>query len=401
MKKNLIILSNAVPGSEKYFEDWLKDEIELTYLNYKSISIIPNKYSSENTKLPCNCRVINFQDLKIKKLDFLDIINCFKIVFTDFFTYNSPIKFLRLFRYNLALIKSLQLKAKQIYSVKDLIQEDSIIYAYWAGDLATTACMIKQYKKSCKVVTRGHGFEIFEDQTKNNLIPFRRFQYKYLDKLFTDSKEGLSHLNNINKQRDINDVSYVGTRDCGIGPFNCDFPFTIVTCSFVREIKRLHLMSNILKHLNFDVHWHVIGEGPDLNLVMEKNKILPSNITVVYHGKKSRDEVLDFYKENHINLFVSLSSSEGLPVSMMEAISFGIPLMSTDVGGCKEICNEHTGFLISKKINHLAVANQIIDFKKSSKNSMNFRFQCRRFWEQNFNGYKNYNDFSKMLISLD
>ena len=37
LKKNLIILSNAVPGSEKYFEDWLKDEIELTYLNYKSI----------------------------------------------------------------------------------------------------------------------------------------------------------------------------------------------------------------------------------------------------------------------------------------------------------------------------------------------------------------------------
>lgn len=389
-----------MPGSKKYFEDWLKDEIELTYLNYKSISIIPNKYSSENINLPKNCRVINFQDLKIKKLDFLEIINCLKIVFTDFFTYNSPIKFLRLLRYNLSLIKSLQLKAKQIASEKDLIYKDTVVYAYWAGDLATTACVIKQYYKSCKVVTRGHGFEIFEDQTKDNLIPFRRFQYKYLDKLFTDSKEGLSHLNNVNKKIDINDISYVGTRDCGIGLFNCDFPFTIVTCSFVREIKRLHLMSNILKHLNFDVHWHVLGEGPDLNLVMERNKNLPSNITVVYHGKKSRDEVLEFYKVNHINLFVSLSSSEGLPVSMMEAISFGIPLMSTDVGGCKEICNEKTGFLIPKKFNHKMVSHKIEEFKSSEKNTEKFRFGCRKFWEENFKADKNYSDFSSKIISL-
>ena len=148
-------------------------------------------------------------------------------------------------------------------------------------------------------------------------------------------------------------------------------------------------MSNILKHLNFDVHWHVIGEGPDLNLVMQKNKILPSNITVVYHGKKkSRDEVLEFYKENHINLFVSLSSSEGLPVSMMEAISFGIPLMSTDVGGCKEICNEKTGFLIPLNFDNSIVANNITEFKNSIKNTINFRNGCRSFWKQNFDAQK-------------
>ena len=47
---------------------------------------------------------------------------------------------------------------------------------------------------------------------------------------------------------------------CGVGFLIVNFRFTIVSCSFVREIKRLHLMSNILKHLNFDVHWHVIGE---------------------------------------------------------------------------------------------------------------------------------------------
>lgn len=389
-----------MPGSKKYFEDWLKDEIELTYPNYKSITVFPNKYNSENINLPHNCRVINIQDLKIKKLDFLEIINCVKIVFTDFFNYDTPIKFFRLFRYNLALIKSLQLKAKLIASEKDLIHKDTIIYAYWAGDLATTACIIKQYYKSCKVITRGHGFEIFEEQTRYNLIPFRKFQYKFLDKLFADSKKGLRHLNNNNKRKHINDISYVGSRDCGIGLFESDFQFTIVTCSFIREIKRLHLMSNILKDLSFDLIWHIIGEGPDMDLIIEKNKILPSNITVVYHGRKSRDEVLEFYKKNHINLFVSLSFSEGLPVSMIEAISFGIPLMSTDVGGCREICTKQTGILIPKKFDNSSVAKQIIKFKESEKNTINFRLKCRRYWENNFNAIKNYNDFSNKLKTL-
>ena len=159
-------------------------------------------------------------------------------------------------------------------------------------------------------------------------------------------------------------------------------------------------MSNILKYLSFDLIWHVIGEGPDMDLIIEKNKILPSNITVVYHGRKSRDEVLEFYKENHINLFVSLSSSEGLPVSMIEAISFGIPIMSTDVGGCDEICNEQTGFLIPLNFDNLKVADLIKEFKESSQNTANFRSNCRKYWEENFKANKNYNDFSERIINL-
>jgi len=400
LKKNIIILSNAVPGSKKYFEDWLKDEIELTHMNYESITIFPKKYNSEDINLPFNCKVINFQNFNIKKLNFLELINCFKIVFTDFLAYSSLFKFFSSFRYNFSLIKSLHVKAKKIASEQGLIQEDTIIYAYWAGDLATTACIIKQYYKNCKVVTRGHGFEIFEEQTRDNLIPFRKFQYKFLDKLFADSKKGLRHLNNRNKHQHINDISYVGSKDCGIGLFDSDFQFTIVTCSFIREIKRLQLMSNILKHLSFDLLWHVIGEGPDMDLIIEKNKILPSNITVVYHGRKSRDEVLGFYKENHVNLFASLSSSEGLPVSMIEAISFGIPIMSTNVGGCDEICNENTGFLIPSNFDGKTVANQIEKFKDSSKNNIEFRNNCREFWKLNFDAKINYIAFKNKISNL-
>ena len=47
------------------------------------------------------------------------------------------------------------------------------------------------------------------------------------------------HLNNSNKFKHVNDISYLGSRDCGIGLFESDFQFTIVTCSLIRGIKRL------------------------------------------------------------------------------------------------------------------------------------------------------------------
>lgn len=308
-------------------------------------------------------------------------------------------KFLKSFRYNFALIRSLHLNAKKISSTC-ILNSNTIIYANWAGELATTACIIKGFYSDCKVVTRGHGFDVFEQQTVNNFIPFRKFQYNFLDKLFAVSKIGLEHLNLKHKFLHINDVSYLGTLDYGIGIFDSNKTFTIVSCSFVRAIKRLELMTKILKQINFEIIWHLIGDGPELQRIKNNNKHLPSNISVVYHGKKSRAEILKFYKLNHVNLFISLSISEGLPISMMEAISFGIPIMSTDVGGCREICTNQTGILIPKQFDCSSVAKQIIKFKESDKNTIIFRQKCRRYWENNFNAHKNYNDFTNKLKTL-
>ena len=40
------------------------------------------------------------------------------------------------------------------------------------------------------------------------------------------------------------------------------------------------------------------------------------------------------------------SSFEGIPVALMEAMSYGIPIVSTAVGGIPELCDEGCGVLI-------------------------------------------------------
>jgi glycosyltransferase involved in cell wall biosynthesis len=182
--------------------------------------------------------------------------------------------------------------------------------------------------------------------------------------------------------------------------FNENETFTIVSCSHIRNVKRLHLMANILQHISFPLVWNIIGTGDDLELVMRSNSRLPKHIRVNYLGNLTNLEVLSFYKTHHLNLFVSLSYSEGLPVSMMEAQSFGIPIMSTNVGGCSEICNEETGILIPKDFEPKEVANKILEFKNSEKNTLKFRQQCRNYWEKNFSAETNYTRFSREIALL-
>jgi glycosyltransferase involved in cell wall biosynthesis len=101
-----------------------------------------------------------------------------------------------------------------------------------------------------------------------------------------------------------------------------------------------------------------------------------------------------------VNLFVSVSETEGLPVSMMEALSFGIPILSTDVGGCKEIVNEKTGVLIPLSTSPSAIAGIITDFRKSKENGADFRKGVREFWEKNFNMSNNYRQFFEKVALI-
>ena len=63
-------------------------------------------------------------------------------------------------------------------------------------------------------------------------------------------------------------------------------------------------------------------------------------------GHYPNEELLRYYGSNHVDLFINTSSTEGVPVSIMEAQSFGIPVIATDTGGVKEVVTEGTGSLL-------------------------------------------------------
>jgi glycosyltransferase involved in cell wall biosynthesis len=172
-------------------------------------------------------------------------------------------------------------------------------------------------------------------------------------------------------------------------------------------VKRIHLIIEALENIDFTVFWTHIGDGPLHEELQEKAKRLSSKnkkITVNFLGQKTNKEVLDFYKMNPVDLFINVSESEGIPVSIMEAASRGIPVIATDVGGTSELVddNERVGFLLPVVVSPEEIAAKIkyyFELPKNKKEKM--RTSILNKWEADFDAEKNYKDFCCFLINIE
>lgn len=286
--------------------------------------------------------------------------------------------------------------------------DDSIHYSFWFNNWTTSLAVLKKKQLISNFYARTHGTDLFEDRVPLiKKIPFRSFQLKYIDKVFSVSKTGADYLINKypNFKNKIN-TCYLGTTFHGKNPFNETGIFTIVSCAKIRNIKRIHLIANILFYIDMPIRWvHFGSENKGdptisyLNENLNRLKIQKKNIEILFKGDVENEEIFNFYLNNSVNLFLSVSETEGLPVSMMEAISCGIPIMATDVGGCHEIVTESTGELIPENFNPELVSKKIVAFSLSNKNSHEFRERIVIFWNTYFNSEKNIDTFFNKLIN--
>ena len=84
----------------------------------------------------------------------------------------------------------------------------------------------------------------------------------------------------------------------------------------------------------------------------------------------------------------------------MEALSAGIPVLATDVGGNREVVNNKVGRLI-KKISPEEISEQIIEFISLDIDSIiKTRNKAYQHWKENYNAALNYDSFVKNLMSL-
>lgn len=105
-------------------------------------------------------------------------------------------------------------------------------------------------------------------------------------------------------------------------------------------------MMRILKQKYPDIKGLVIGEGPLKEKLIHKAKELQLEKSVVFTGlRKDIPDLLNF-----IDILVSSSTYEGLPMILLEAMAAGKPIVATRVGGNPEIIDDgKTGFLVPAK----------------------------------------------------
>ena len=100
-------------------------------------------------------------------------------------------------------------------------------------------------------------------------------------------------------------------------------------------------------------------------------------------------------------MFVNLSTTEGgAPVSIQEAISCGIPVIATNVGGNPEIVSERNGILLSPNPSPEEVAQALLMICDSPETARKMRIESRRVWEESYNADANFRAFAEQLKAI-
>lgn len=261
-------------------------------------------------------------------------------------------------------------------------------YVYWFDNWATILGLYKLENKEFRYISRAHGFDVFKDQNQLGFMSMRYLQLKSVDKVFSASRQGELELKAYsNKFAQKITTVHLGTQDQGFQEPAFSNALNIISFGRLVGIKRIDAIADALMHLNSPFTWYHVGADlPADGTLRETIHLLNQRegVKVVFLGILDHDSVFDFYRSTKIDFLLSLSSSEGLPVSMMEAISFGIPVISTDVGGCKEIVNSRTGVLLPLDSSDIQIAEQMEIFKSSVTRTKPFRQGVRSFWQENF-----------------
>lgn len=268
-------------------------------------------------------------------------------------------------------------------------------------------------KIKIKKVVRAHGWDLYNERTPVNYQLFSDYIESNIDQLHFISKDGRDYYKDeYNPNPKKSNISKLGVQNNfnphNIENYNKGNTFTILSNSFIYPNKRIDLLVHCISKLKMNVKWVHIGGGYKqkyfqqiLSLASEKLGEL-KNISFEFTGNITNKEVYELYRENQIDLFINLSLSEGLPVTFMEAFSFAIPVLATDVGGVQEIINLENGFLINKHDSAETISNKIHDFwTLSVREIKKMKINAYEKWKSEFNSDVNYDSFAKKIAHLE
>ncbi len=281
------------------------------------------------------------------------------------------------------------------------------VYSYWCNFIPIGLVFLKQTQPAIRCVSRAHGFDVYFSRNATRYLPFRDFICKNLDRVFFISSNGLEYsLKKIGEYSSMK-LARLGSSHTieSLEVKKKSKKFTLVSCSSVIPLKRVNLIAEALSLWGSgEVHWVHFGDGPSLYSVLEKIKSLqlPDTIEIFMKGHCKNSEILSFYNTNEIDLFINVSESEGIPYSMIEAASFGIPLMGTRVGGVDEIiAHEKNGVLLPSHPSPADIAEELVKFSKFSvEKKLEMSKESYQVWTNKFNADKNFAAFARELSSL-
>lgn len=181
----------------------------------------------------------------------------------------------------------------------------------------------------------------------------------------------------------------------------------IMTCLTLGNVnvkyKGYSVVLKAIKYLNDEfgvdnIEYHIAGSG-DFKQLEKEVRNLNLESRVVHLGKKNREEIFDLL--DNIDIYVHPSYTEGLPRSVVEAMSRACPCLTSNAGGIPELIDEafmHSPRdykklaldlmkMIEDKDLQMKSATQNFEKAKEYKKEKLFKVK-KEFWQNFFNSVK-------------
>ena len=114
----------------------------------------------------------------------------------------------------------------------------------------------------------------------------------------------------------------------------------------------IDVISGFEKSIKEKIRFSIIGDGTKRNYL--ENLAKEKNVDVVFTGNLEHSEVMKELAKNDI--FVFISAWEGFPYTILEAMSVGLPVIASDVGGISEIVDNTVGRLVKNETSQISSA---------------------------------------------
>lgn len=283
----------------------------------------------------------------------------------------------------LKTLKNLLLISKGLVA-SDFVIKNNIehIHAHWASTPSTTA-FIASYMSGVPYSFTSHRWDIAE----NNMLRKKAETAKFI-RVIDDPgfEEMIGFIGEDNKKKCHKIHVGVQITDAEIKPKKKRDYFYIVTpANFVEKKGHKYLIEAIehLKKMGYSIKCSFYGSGPlekELNEYITKMKL---DDCVKICGKIAHDDLLRLYLNGEVDcvalpsIVTSDGEKEGIPVSLMEAMAYNIPAVSTYTGGIPELLGDDSGVLVNEKN-----VDELTEGIKKLIDDKNYREKIER------NGYK-------------
>ncbi len=403
-------------------EPFLEDELAVIASRFEKIYLIipePFKASKESYKfsLPQNAEIIEFN---------IQINSAHKIFALKYWfskawfierqfirrAYKQKLSSFHLRVLTTYQASALAFKAKMLglFELHNHPKEQTVVYSYWNTSATLGMSFLKVRLPEINTVTRIHGWDCFYHVNPHNYLPFRPWTIQTLDATCPISEAGASYtrekLLHENSEKIYAHHLGIAVNTAPPQPTKKSNRLRILSLAFISPIKRIdRIIDALALTKNCEIEWIHIGSSArsenEIQEYAEQKLSKLKHIEFKFLGELNKEQIYTLLRSQKVDVLICTSESEGIPVSMMEALAHGIPILSVNVGGVSEIVSSgKNGELLTANASSIEIAKTIE--KWASMTESKYELQSQSGYEsylQYFSAPKNYMQFYSEVLN--